>query len=313
MDLVRNPRYHGRYSGNVDRVRLHFASLEPGELQQTWGRFEAGELDVIDVTYAPPGEIMHMRQRSPGQYLAVPQLSTCYVGFVTTRPPFDNALVRRALVLATDRETLADVQLQGQVPPALGGFIPPAMPGHSPGIGLAYDPERARDLLAEAGYPGGARFPLIELMTHVDPLSAVASEFLRAQWRENLGIETAPQALEFQTYCERIARDPPHAFIWGWVADYPDPDNFLRVSRIRGYTRWQSEGYTRLVEEARKVLDQEARIRLYREADRMLIEDAVVMPTIYLRAHLMVKPWLTRYPVSPLRPFFWKDVIIEPH
>jgi ABC-type oligopeptide transport system substrate-binding subunit/class 3 adenylate cyclase len=313
MDLVRNPRYHGRYGGNVEQVGLDFVTLDVGDLQQAWGRFEASELDALDVTYAPPSEIKRMRQRFPGQYLAVPQFFISYVGFVAARPPFDNELVRRALVLATDRETLADVQMQGHVSPALGGFIPPTMPGHSSGIGLAYDPERARDLLAHAGYAGGAGFPLVELMTQVDALSTVAGEFLRAQWQENLGIETAPQAVEFQAYVERMANDPPHAFIWGWVGDYPDPDNFLRVGDTRGYTRWQNEGYDELVQKARQVPDQEERIRLYREADRILIEGAAVMPMVYLRAHFLVRPWVIRYPVSALRPFFWKDVIIEPH
>jgi ABC-type oligopeptide transport system substrate-binding subunit/class 3 adenylate cyclase len=313
MDLVRNPRYHGWHSGNVEQVRLDFVTLDLGELQEALGRFEAGESDALDVTYAPPSEIKRMRQRFPGQYLAVPQLLTSYVGFVTTRPPFDDALVRRALVLATDRETLADVVLQGQVSPALGGLIPPTMPGHSPQIGLAYDPEGARDLLAQAGYAGGAGFPLVELMTQVDPLSAVAGEFLRAQWQEKLGIEAAPQAVEFQAYVERIANDPPQAFVWGWVADYPDPDNFLRVGNTGGYTRWQNEGYNELVQKARQVPDQKERIRLYREADRILIEGAAVMPLVYLRAHFLVKPWVIKYPASALRAFFWKDVIIEPH
>jgi ABC-type oligopeptide transport system substrate-binding subunit len=313
MVLVRNPSYHGRYGGNVERVRLAFVSVALGELREVWARFQADELDIIDVTYAPGGETERMRQRFPGQYVAVPQLYTSYVGFVTTRPPFDSALVRQALVLATDRETLADVRLQGKVSPALGGFIPPAMPGHSPRIGLPHDPERARDLLAEAGYPAGAGFPVIEFMTHLDSSSTVASELLRAQWRENLGIEVAPQSLKYQGYVERMAHDPPHAFIWGWVADYPDADNFLRVCDFRGYTGWQNEAYDALVNKARQVLDQQERIRLYREADRVLIEGAAIMPLAYFRTHLLVKPWVTKYPVSALRTFFWKDVIIEPH
>jgi len=308
MDLVRNARYHGRCSGNVQRVRLEFE-----ELQDAWGRFQAGELDVMDITFAPPDELIRMRQRFPGQHLAVPQLFTSYVGFVTTRQPFDNELVRRALVLATDREALADVVLQASRSPALGGFIPAGMPAHSPGIGLAYDPQRARDVLAEAGYAGGAGFPLVELMIQADPMSAVASDFLCAQWQENLGIEVAPQSLQFQRYVERMAKDPPHAFIWGWAADYPDPDNFLRVCDIRGYTRWQNPDYSALVQKAKQVLDQEERMRLYREADRTLIESAAVMPLAYLRAHFLVKPWVVKYPVSALRWFFWKDVIIKPH
>jgi len=85
------------------------------------------------------------------------------------------------------------------------------------------------------------------------------------------------------------------------------------VCDFRGYTGWQNEAYDTLVNKARQVLDQEERIRLYREADRVLIEGAAIMPLAYFRTHLLVKPWVTRYPVSALRTVFWKDVIIEPH
>ncbi len=308
MGLARTPCYHGRYGGNVEQVRLVFE-----QVQEAWHRFESGELDVMDITYTPAREIERMRQRFPGQYLAVQQLSTCYVGFAAARPPFDNLLVRRALVLATDRETLADVVLQGYPAPALGGFIPPSMPGHSPAIGLPHDPERARDLLVQAGYAAGVGFPLVEVMTHLDPGSVVVGEFLRDQWRENLGIEVAPQVVEWQTYVERMADDPPHAFIWGWVADYPDPDSFLRVCDIGGYTRWHDEAYDALVQTARRVLDQQERMRLYRKADRILIEGAALVPLLYLGQDWMVKPWATKYPISVLRSCFWKNVIIEPH
>ncbi|NIU61783.1 MAG: peptide ABC transporter substrate-binding protein, partial [Pseudomonas stutzeri] len=94
--------------------------------------------------------------------------------------------VRRAFSLATDRETFANVFLGGLAFPATGGFIPPGMPGHSAGIGLPYDPEGARRLLAEAGYPGGRGFPAVETLS-----SRGSNEEggLPAQWRENLGVE----------------------------------------------------------------------------------------------------------------------------
>ncbi len=83
----------------------------------------------------------------------------CYLVFDVRRPPFDDARVRQALTLATDREALADSALQGRVAPATGGLSPQGMPGHVPNIALPYAPERARQLLAEAGYAGGRGFP----------------------------------------------------------------------------------------------------------------------------------------------------------
>jgi oligopeptide transport system substrate-binding protein len=102
-------------------------------------------------------------------------------------------------------------------------------------------------------------------------------------------------------------------FLMGWEADYPDPDNFLRVGSIRRYTRWRNEAYDRLVEEARKVSDQGERMEMYQEADRILVDEAAIMPLTYSRIHMLVKPWVSKYPTSATGDRFWKDVIIEPH
>ena len=102
-------------------------------------------------------------------------------------------------------------------------------------------------------------------------------------------------------------------FFGGWVADYPDPDNLLRVSPIRLWTRWQNEAYDSLVEEARRVMNQRERMKLYGQADRILVEEAAIMPLSYGQLNLLVKPWVKKFPMSPMKVWFWKDVIIEPH
>jgi len=107
-------------------------------------------------------------------------------------------------------------------------------------------------------------------------------------------------------------RERPHISISAWQADYPDPDNFLRVGFQSAATGWQCEAYDKLVEKARHVIDQEERMKLYRQADRILVEQAPVMPFVHVWWGLLVKPWVRRYPTSPIRQWFWKDVIIEP-
>jgi oligopeptide transport system substrate-binding protein len=79
------------------------------------------------------------------------------------------------------------------------------------------------------------------------------------------------------------------------------------------WTAWQDLAYQRLLEQARRVMDQKERIELYRQADKLLVEEAVIMPFTYGRIHLMIKPWVTRFPTSATRWWYWKDVIIEPH
>lgn len=134
--------------------------------------------------------------------------------------------VRRAFAMATDREALADVVIQGHVSPATGGFLPPGMPGHSPEIGLPYDPEQARRLLAEAGYPEGRGFPPISTRA----FGAVRSqaEYLESQWRDVLGVETRWEILPWAAFLTTLEGNPPQIVNLMWAADYPDPDNFLR-------------------------------------------------------------------------------------
>ena len=310
MVLMRNADYHGQFTGNTQRVELTLLPLR--EWPIILDMYEADELDVIlRLWHVPPMERDRIRLQHAGEYVSVPALHTGYVGFDASRPPFDDPRVRRAFVLATDTETLASVVNRGYWSPATGGFVPPGMPGHSPGIALPYDPERARQLLAEAGYPAGHGFPVVEALTFHGLEPSV--EYLQTQWRENLGVEILCQALPLGEYQEERYKDTPHMSIGAWQADYPDPDDFLRVGLQGVGTGWQCEAYDRLVEKARRVMDQGERMKLYRQAGRILVEQAPVLPWCHVRWSLLVKPWVKRYPVSAMWQWFWKDVIIEPH
>jgi ABC-type oligopeptide transport system substrate-binding subunit len=304
--LVRNPDYHGRFRGNVQRVELSLLAEWSARLEM----YEADSLDILDLLALPPSESHRARQEYAGEYVSLPELQTTHVGFDVSRPPFDNVRVRRAFVLATDRERLADVVWRGYYSPATGGFIPAGMPGHSARIGLPYNPEQARQLLAEAGYPSGHGFPVVDLLTSGFKSE---SEYLQAQWRENLGVEIAWKTMEIGALINRLDREPSHLFLKGWLADYPDPDNFLRVCPDRRRTQWWNEVYNRLVEEARRITDQEERLTMYQQADSILVEEAAIMPLSYERLNLLVKPWVRKYPTSAISGWFWKDVIIEPH
>jgi ABC-type oligopeptide transport system substrate-binding subunit/DNA-binding SARP family transcriptional activator len=309
MILRRYPAYHGRFGGNAQQVELKL--LPVGETLAALEMYKADELDMLNLTRLSPAEMDQVRHGHPGEYVRVPGLSTCYVGFDTRRPPFDDVRVRQAFVQAAERETLADVVLKGYNLPATGGFVPPGVPGHSPGIGLPYDPDQARDLLAEAGFPGGRGFPTVEAMTL--PGLLPHAEYLQARWRESLGIEISWQLVEGESWWGWLLSHPPQLLALGWFADYPDPDNFLRASTIPWCMGWGNETCESLVEEARRVTDQPQRMELYRQADRILVEEARILPLTYESSHRLVKPWVSRYPTSALATRFWKDIVIEPH
>jgi ABC-type oligopeptide transport system substrate-binding subunit len=307
MVLERNPTYHGRSTGNLQRVECTFLSGQTGSLLHL---YQEDGLDVYgDLS---PAELSRARQRHAGEYVSGPRLSLDFVGFDVSRPPFDDRRVRRAFTLATDRETLADVTLRGYANPATGGFVPLGMPGHSPGIGLPYDPEAARRLLAEAGYPGGRGFPAIDCIARDDPGHDLMSAHLGAQWREILGIELAWEEVEWARFPDRMSANTPHLWVVGYWADYPDPDDYLRVVWWLPHG-WRNPTYDRLVDDARRVLDQQERLGLYQQADRILVEEAPVLPLCYARVHMLVKPWVRKYITSPLRWWYWKHAVLEAH
>jgi len=308
--LEGNPTYHGRFTGNLRTVEC---SVIAGPSAKVLERYEDNNLEVFSFEHLPPADWDRARQRYADEYVSGPELGTYYVGFDLTRPPFDDPRVRRAFALATDRETLAHVTLKTYAFPATGGLVPPGMPGHSAEIGLPYDPEEAQRLLAETGYPGGRGFPIVECLAPDWYLSGSALKALEAQWLENLGVEITWKTMEWASYFERMWTKTPDMWFRRWLADYPDPDSFLRASIWRVFAAWQNEVYDQLVDGARRATDQEARIRMYQQADTLLVEEAPVVPLYYGRFHLLVKPWVRRYPTSPAKLWFWKDVIIEPH
>ncbi len=306
--LERNPTYHGLFTGNVQGVVCAFLSGQSTKFLQSY------QEDKLDICIGLPfAELASARQRFAGDYVSGPWMSTNFLGFDVSRPPFNDRRVRRAFALGTDRETLADVILRGYAFPATGGFVPPEIPGHSPDISLPYDPETARRVLADAGYPGGRGFPVIECLTRDDPGHDFAGDFLQAQWLETLGIKINWQQIKWANFYDLMIEEAPHLWMVSWYGDYPDPDNILRIPWWLSFGGWENHTYIKLVEGARRVMDQEERMRMYREADKILVEEAVLLPLWYGRFHMLVKPWVKKLFTSPLKWWSWKDIIIEDH
>jgi oligopeptide transport system substrate-binding protein len=294
ITLARNPAYHGRFPGNLEMVEviLNLTDFEGLE------RYESNGMDVVDLS----PDTIHARHRHVEEYASEPFLNTRYVKFDTQRTPFDDSRVRQAFVLAVDRERLVgEVSLMD---PATGGLVPPGMPGHSPGIALPYNPDRAHQLLAQAGYPDGQGFPNLRL--EVLPGPNYRARYMAAQWLDNLNIEVALEVNDPSGGL--LGKKPSCNFIFqGGTADYPDPYDFLG-----DFTVWHNGTYERLLDRSRRTTNQGKRIQLCQAADKILIEEAVIMPVNYGRTHRLVKPW-AKIPEGRLGYWSLKDVVIEPH
>jgi oligopeptide transport system substrate-binding protein len=106
----------------------------------------------------------------------------------------------------------------------------------------------------------------------------------------------------------------PHLLLVHWVADYPDPDNFLRVAVNEYLPEWRNETYAAWIERAGRLTDQRQRIKLYQQADRILIEEAVLVPLLYgKRWRMLVKPWVKQFTLSAGSVPSWKDVVVQRH
>jgi ABC-type oligopeptide transport system substrate-binding subunit len=140
------------------------------------------------------------------------------------------------------------------------------------------------------------------------------AEYLQAQWLEILGVEIHWKIMDFSQFIHQVDRVPVHMIQTAWMPDYPDPDSVLRASPIRRRAHWQNDAFERVVEKARRIQDQVERLGLYAQADRMMVEDHVVLiPLTYMWSHILIKPWVRRFPASAINEWLWKDFVIEPH
>jgi oligopeptide transport system substrate-binding protein len=307
--LSRNEQYKGHFPGNIEKVILEVQSNTLDLLSL----YENNGLDVFHLGALDPTESQRAILLHSDEYLSVPGPTTQYLGYNTLRSPFNDVRVRQSFTHAINREMFVDVisRLRGE--PALGGFVPPAIPGHSEGIGLPYDPDVGRKLLAQAGYGPSKEFPQVKLVVPKSPGIQRRADFLQSQWQENLGVDVSWEAIDLSQYLDGLNEEDPDIFMIAWMGSFPDPDDFLSIALNKNLLMWEDEELQKLVLQAKHTADDVQRIQLYQRADKKLINDAAIMPLSYGQHHLLLKPWVKKFPLSPLRLWFWKEVLLDPH
>jgi oligopeptide transport system substrate-binding protein len=233
-------------------------------------------------------------------------LCTGYIQFDTTRPPFDDAMVRQAFSLAFDRQKYIDVVLSGHALPAVG-LYPPGLPGYNTGLkGLPFDPARARQLLSDSKYHGAAGLPPITYTgggfgSYIDPGIEAAAQM----WKQYLDVDILIHNIEPNFYYDQIySGNHGQLFGAGWCADYPDPQNFADVLFHTG-SQQNTGGYSnpdldRLLEEARVEQDVAKRIAMYQQAEQMIVNDAPVIFTDHSLSYVLVKPHVKGFVLTPI-------------
>jgi oligopeptide transport system substrate-binding protein len=298
--LARNPNYRRGF------VPLEYIvySLYPGPLVSL---YEAGDIDVAYI----PEELLD-RAADPndplyGQALPTSDLCTYYAALDTTRPPFDDPLVRRAFSLAVDRDRYVEVVSGGENTPA-AGLYPPGLPGFSADLlPPAYDPEQAQRLLAESTYGGAAELPEIVLTTSGSGTGVPPGDaLLTSMWQEVLGVTVTVEQIDSQSFYEQLyAGNHGQIIMTGWCADYPDPENFADILFHSGspqnFGGYHDPELDARLEQARGLADTDARLALYRQIEERLVDDAAAIflshPSVY---YTLVKPYVHGFASTPI-------------
>ena len=298
--LEPNENYYGDPKPSVERVTY----ILSGGSGMTM--YETGEVDVVGVGLSDISRVLDPSSPLNAELREISEFSIGYIGLNAQQPPFDDPLVRQAFNLAVDKESLVSAVLNDTVIPAYG-IVPPGMPGHDPDLeGLRFDPEQAQALLAQSSYGSAENLPDITL--HVSGAGGAAGpqiEAIAEMWNRNLGVEVAIEQTEWATFLTDIDRrpNPYQAFSIGWIADYPDPENFLDLlfhcDSLGNRTGYCNEEVDALLEQARVERDANARMALYQQAQEIVVSDAAWVPLWFNKGYVLVKPYVEEYRFPP--------------
>jgi len=211
-----------------------------------------------------------------------------------SRPPFSDARVRRALVLAIDRQAIIERAARGGQKPAFT-LVPPGLTAYSSPPGLREDVQEARRLLAEAGFPGGAGLGEPAILVNKGMGHVPIAEMLQQQWRERLGINVRIEQVEWKVFLDRINRLDYELARGGWYGDYVDPNTFLDLfvtGRGNNNTGWSNKEYDALVDAAANQNDAAARMEDFRRAEAILLDEVPIIPIYFYTQVMLVRPGL---------------------
>ena len=281
--------------------------------------YENDEIDITSVGLADLERVQDPTEDLNRDLVEVPpNFAVSYVGFNMEEPPFDDAAFRQALNHSVDKQLIADQVFSNLVKPAYG-IIPPGFPGFSPDIkGLEFDPQLAKDLLAQSAYADPTNRPRIVLtVPGTGGSPGLTTEVVADMWRQNLGIEIEIQQVEWATYIQDLHRGRLQAWSGlSWQADYPDPQTFIdvlfRSNSAINYGGYANEQVDEYVVSAQTEQDATKRVKFYNDAEQIVVSEAAWLPLWWgVDSKALVKPWIKDYVFSSMTIPKFKNVWID--
>lgn len=291
----KNPNYWDAGAVKLDKIEFYLIDVESTATTM----FESGQLDAIESGVSNT-ELDRLKKERPDELKILPDLGTYYYRFNVTKPPMDNAKVRKALALAIDREAIVKNITKGGQLPALA-FVPGGIPDASAPdfrkVGGDFykdkDIEAAKKLLAEAGYPDGKGFPKLTILFNTSEGHKKIAEAIQEMWKKNLGIDVALNQQEWQVYLDAQSKLDYQVSRAGWIGDYIDPMTFIDMWVKDGgnnETGWFNPKYDELVNTAKKSADAAVRMKAMHDAEKILMDEMPIMPIyFYVRVRLVSK------------------------
>ena len=297
-----------------DNVALNGIVFKPVENTVTEERmFRAGQLHVT--SNVPADKISTYRKSNSTELKIAPYLGTYFYRLNIKTPQLQDRRVRRALGMAIDREKLVEnITKGGQIPAYT--MTPPGTMGYYPTSTLAFDPEGAKNLLSEAGYPNGEGFPAIEILYNTNEGHRKIAVALQEMWKDYLNIDIKLLNQEWKVYLATESAGDYQMSRGGWIGDYVDPNNFLDMFLCGGgnnRTGWCNEEYDRLIlEVAPSQSSHEERLAVFQQAETMLLDDMPIIPVYTYTSVKLVDSSVENLDGNIMNQAMYKDIYLSP-
>lgn len=288
LELAANADYWEEGKPGLDGVRF----INVPDANTALLQYRENELDIL--SSVPTGQRTALLEELASEYNEEPGLNVRYFGFKMDTGFFaDKPLVRQAFAHAFNRELVWDELMEGARFPATLGYLPPAMAASTPANIYEYDPERAAELLAEAGYPNGEGIPEINLYVFSSAAEELSLPVLQEDLRQ-LGVTLNIVVEDSSTYWDHIGEDDVEMFLSGWSAGITDPSDVLNFLFLeaRDDTHYDNPEVNELLRQAMVETDEAVRTELYQQAHDLITADSPWIVSAYSKLSWFQKSWV---------------------
>ncbi|MHB8107259.1 MAG: peptide ABC transporter substrate-binding protein [Candidatus Cryosericum sp.] len=310
MVFEKSPTYWDRNSVKLTKITYLMVEDESTALSM----YQSGQLDASSTV--PLSELP--RLVASGDVRILPYLATLFYRVNVTKAPFNDARVRRALLLAINRKSITQSITRGGQVPALA-IVPNGMPDALPGsdfrtLGGSFykddDIATAKALLAQAGYPNGKGFPSFSLLFNTSDLTKTICEAIQQMWKKNLGITCTLRNEELGVFVDDLIHMNFNLALVQWTGDYMDPSTFLYMFVTGGgssHTGWSNKAYDALVAKAKATVDPKARMAALHAAEKILMTEVPILPIYYCTSPVLLSKHIKNFYQSALGIVDWKN------